>query len=74
MELTVLAALVLVPLAGCSWLVGVSDDPIVAGDMLDASDEDAVAPAQDGATADGGEEADAGEDAALDAPEDVEVE
>lgn len=54
------AGLLLLGVAGCSWLVGVSEDPVV----------DVASLAPD--AADAGE--DAAEDAAADAPEDVEVE
>lgn len=55
-----LAGLLLVGVAGCSWLVGVSDDPVVSLSPLPAD------------AADAGE--DAAEDAPKDAPKDVEVE
>ena len=60
MVLAGLAGLLLIGVAGCSWLVGVSEDPVVG---LESLGPDA---------ADAGE--DAAEDAPGDAPEDVEVE
>jgi hypothetical protein len=57
------ASALLLGVAGCSWLVGVSEDPFVVGD----ADVDALADADvpDGAEPDAGE---------LDAADDVDVE
>lgn len=35
----IVAILFLLGSAGCSWLLGVSEDPVVTGDLLDAGDE-----------------------------------
>ena len=58
--------------AGCSWLVGVSEDPILAEDLgSDAGDE---ADTQVALDSPGGDEADAANEAAEDAAQDVTVE
>lgn len=54
------AALLLLGTAGCSWLIGVSDDPVVTGEILDAAGESSPEASED--------------DAGLNAPDDAEVE
>lgn len=76
-ERLVLTTCLALACAGCSWLIGVSEDPIVPPDVVDA----AMGP-RDGTTPDVADAADASvdaqdeppEDAEADAPEDAEEE